>query len=198
MKTGNQKTLGLTQRRPPSVTMTAPFMYPPAGLQSDTSSRGDSEIPRQKHPQSSNFTLHPWTLSGHIIPKLLPPLHRNISLLITLGTPCQLGRIQSRNNNVNPDLQIDKVSSQIPRQMCRCSFARRVCHRRLDLFRISRNTTHDDNLRTVACTGQMTFVSLVEKFEEGDTAKVDASDVGGEGVLEGLEGGFPEMGLESF
>jgi hypothetical protein len=43
----------------------------------------------------------------------------------------------------------------------------------------------------------MTFVSLVEKFEKGDTAKVDASDVGGEGVLEGLEGGFPEMGLES-
>src|SRR5271170_4770865 len=39
MKKGNQKTLGLTQRRPPSVTMTAPFIYPPAGLQSDTSSR---------------------------------------------------------------------------------------------------------------------------------------------------------------
>jgi hypothetical protein len=35
----------------------------------------------------------------------------------------------------------------------------------------------------------MKFVSLVEKFEEGDTKKVEGSDIGREGMLEGLEGG---------
>jgi len=43
----------------------------------------------------------------------------------------------------------------------------------------------------------VTFVSLVEEFEEGNTAKVDAGDVCGEGILEGFEGGFPEVGLKS-
>ena len=37
----------------------------------------------------------------------------------------------------------------------------------------------------------------MEEFEKGDTAKVDAGDVGGEGILEGFNGWFPEMGLES-
>ena len=42
----------------------------------------------------------------------------------------------------------------------------------------------------------MTFVAFVEEFEKRDAAKVDACDIGGEGVLEGFDRGFPEMGLE--
>lgn len=80
--------------------------------------------------------------------------------------------------------------------MRRGSLGRAIRHRRLNLLRVTRNTTHDDDLRTVTGAGEVTFVAFVEEFEERDTAKVDACDVGGEGVLEGFEGGFPEMGLE--
>ena len=42
----------------------------------------------------------------------------------------------------------------------------------------------------------MRFVPLVEELEKGDAAEVDACDVGGESMLEGFEGGFPEVRLE--
>lgn len=72
-----------------------------------------------------------------------------------------------------------------------CSFGCAVRNALLDLLAISCNGGHDHDLRGISNLFQHVFIAFMKESEKSDADKVDAADIGGEGLLELLDGGLP-------